>query len=256
MSEEWDAEKVVAECKIAADKKTSATRRRPRRRHDAPPITVVSEAKPGDPEKREGKDPETGRFLPGHSYGPLKPGDTIGSKYDPSYAEQAEKLARMGATGHEIADFFNVSPSTFYMWRNTHEAFADAVKVGWSRTMERATRSLYERAVGYDFVEEQAIKIKVGKDEERVEIVEVRRHQPADMMANMYVHNNRDPDNWKHVRTLQVSGSIDHRLPSPDEARQELADYYKNGGGEVIDVTPTLLPAPDAEEATEIGAEA
>lgn len=211
---------------------------------------VVASQKPDSP--LSGPAPNANREAHGH----FRVGNTGGpgapTRYKPEFADQAEKLARMGATGHEIADFFGVSPACFYLWRNVHEEFAEAVKVGWKRTLERATRSLYEKAVGYDYVEEQAIKVKTGKDTEEVKIVEVRRHQTADVQANMYVHNNRDPDNWKNMRNVQVSGEITHKV-TPDEARKALADYYE-GGGDIVDVTPSLVVAADAER-EEVGVE-
>lgn len=234
MSEDWDPKTVAAECAATARAKTGP------RPTDPPKIPITSKTSAVDEFRTE-----LGTFKAGHKFsaGDAHAGGGV-TKYKPEYAEQAEKLARMGATGHEIADFFNVSPSTFYVWRNVNEDFAEAVKIGWGRTLERATRSLYELAVGYDYVEEEAIKVKVGQHEEKIEIVEVRRHQPPNVTASMYVHNNRDPENWRHVRTLQVSGSIDHNI-TPDQARKELADFMTTG--EIIDVTPTRLTLPESE---------
>ncbi|MBL3206262.1 terminase, partial [Klebsiella pneumoniae] len=38
------------------------------------------------------------------------------SKYKPEFAEQAKKLAVLGATDAQMADFFEVSVSTINLW--------------------------------------------------------------------------------------------------------------------------------------------
>ena len=45
------------------------------------------------------------------------------SLYDPDYARQAKKLAELGATDQEIADFFEVDVRTIYRWKHDHDEF-------------------------------------------------------------------------------------------------------------------------------------
>ena len=43
--------------------------------------------------------------------------------FDPAYVGQAEKLASLGATDIEVADFFGVDVRTIYRWKHAHEEF-------------------------------------------------------------------------------------------------------------------------------------
>jgi putative aminopeptidase FrvX len=50
--------------------------------------------------------------------------------YDPAYADQARHLCHLGATDHEIAEYFGVSVGTLNRWRFAHREFAEALVVG------------------------------------------------------------------------------------------------------------------------------
>jgi hypothetical protein len=77
------------------------------------------------------------------------------AKFKPSYVEQARELCELGATDLELAEFFDVEVRTIYRWKNEHEDFCQAVKVGKWAADDRVERSLYQRAVGYSFESEK-----------------------------------------------------------------------------------------------------
>jgi len=114
--------------------------------------------------------------------------------YREAYAEGASKLARLGATDAEIADFYNVSVATIYRWKNVHPKFCEALKVGKVEADDRVRRALYHRAVGY---EQEAVKIfmPAGKDEP-VYAPYTERIAP-DTTAAIFWLKNRDPENWR-----------------------------------------------------------
>lgn len=214
--EPWDADKVAREAADAVRAKEAAAAREGREKpyefgvsSDPDPITV-----------------------------PLP--DKLSWKYDPIYAERAQKAAALGATYTDIAFMLGISRSTFTEWRHTHPEFAEAVKVGAEPADDRMVASFYQRGTGYDVEEEQAIKIKVGKDLERVEVVKVMRHVPGDTQAAWRWLANRRPDDWKDRREVQMTGVVAHY--TIDEARRELARFFAEGM-EAIDLT--ALPAPD-----------
>ena len=123
--------------------------------------------------------------------------------YDPNtHPKQAEKLAQLGATDEEIAAFFEISARTLYRWRNEHEEFCQALKSGKDPADDRVERSLYERATGFRYVEQQAIKIKVGKDQEEVVVVDVEKMQIADTTAGIFWLKNRRKDLWRDVQRI------------------------------------------------------
>lgn len=117
--------------------------------------------------------------------------------YQDEYAEQARKLCELGATDSELADFFSVSVRTIHRWKHSHEDFCHSIKNGKELADERVERSLYQKATGYDFVEEQAIKIKVDQYKEEVEVVQVEKHSPADTTAAIFWLKNRRSGAWR-----------------------------------------------------------
>lgn len=122
--------------------------------------------------------------------------------YKEEYAEQAKKLCQLGAVDPELADFFNVHPATIHRWKHAHPEFCESLKVGKEIADDRVERSLYQKAVGYDYVEEEAHKIKLEQHKETVEIVEVTRHNPADTNAIKFWLINRRRDNWRERSEL------------------------------------------------------
>ncbi len=125
--------------------------------------------------------------------------------YKKSYAEQAAKLCALGATDDEMADFFGVHRSTIYRWKLDHEEFCDAIKSAKEIADERVERSLYQKATGYNYTEEQAMKIKVGQYEEEIEVVEVEKHSPADTTAAIFWLKNRRPEDWRDKSEVNVN---------------------------------------------------
>src|SRR5688572_9466832 len=72
------------------------------------------------------------------------------SSYKSEFAEQATKLALLGATDQEMADFFKVDGRTVHRWKHDHDEFCHALKAGKEAADDRVERSLYQRAIGYE----------------------------------------------------------------------------------------------------------
>lgn len=128
------------------------------------------------------------------------------SGYKDEYAEQAAKLCALGATDDELAGFFDVHRATIYRWKLDHEEFCDAIKSAKSVADERVERSLYQKATGYEVTEEQAVKLKVDQYKEEVEVVEVRKHIPAETTAAIFWLKNRRSAEWRDVKAQEISG--------------------------------------------------
>jgi hypothetical protein len=126
--------------------------------------------------------------------------------FDPAYVEQAAKLCALGATDDEMADFFGIHRATLYRWKLDHPEFCDAIKSAKDIADERVERSLYQKATGYNFTEEQAIKIKKAQHEEEIEVVEVTKHSPADTTAAIFWLKNRRKDLWRDKQEHELSG--------------------------------------------------
>jgi hypothetical protein len=113
--------------------------------------------------------------------------------YRHAFAKEAKKLARLGATDVEVADFFEVDVRTIYRWKHTIDEFCQALNAGKRKADKRVIHSLYQRAVGYTFDSE---KIQIQRDGEIIR-APIREHVPPDTTAAIFWLKNRDPDNWR-----------------------------------------------------------
>jgi hypothetical protein len=73
--------------------------------------------------------------------------------------------------------------------------------------MEIANK-LYNRANGYDYVEQQAIKLKDGQFEERVEVVDIVKHAIPDTTSIIFWLKNRQSAKWKDKTATELSGGV------------------------------------------------
>ena len=244
MSDEpWDADRIAAECKATADAKVHKTRRRRKHRDAAPPLEETATPSAADPPLR---DPKTGAFLPGHAKIPGTGGSH--DEYDPAFAARVKRWAEMGATVSEICDWLDCNVKTFYRWCANHDDLREAYRIGKAPNDDRVTRSLFERATGYTYTEEVAIKVKIDQHVEKVEKVTLEKHMPADPASMAFYLVNRRPDLWQHKKTIEHQQG--EALPTVDEARRKIEEWLREEQGPVIDVTPKevsreALPAPD-----------
>jgi len=113
--------------------------------------------------------------------------------YEPEFADQARALCRLGATDEELAEHFEVCVRTIYRWRNTHEAFAEAVIAGKEHADARVERALYSRAVGCTV---ERTKVFKGAGEDPV-YVTYQHHLPPDTNAALHWLRVRQPKKWR-----------------------------------------------------------
>lgn len=125
------------------------------------------------------------------------------TEYKPEYAEQAEKLCKLGATDAELADFFGVSDRTIYRWQSKHDEFCQALKAGKDVADERVERSLYHKAVGYTF---EAVKIFMPASAPAPVYAPYREHVPPDTTAMIFWLKNRRSDQWRDKHEFGGAG--------------------------------------------------
>jgi hypothetical protein len=123
------------------------------------------------------------------------------SKYDPAFAEQAQKLCELGATDADIAAFFKVSTVTVWRWQNEHAEFCNALKVGKAQADDRVERSLYHRANGYTFD-----AVKIFQFQGRIIEAPYKEHVPPDTTAMIFWLKNRRPDLWRDKHDVEHTG--------------------------------------------------
>jgi hypothetical protein len=130
------------------------------------------------------------------------------SLYKPEYITQAAKLCDLGATDQELADFFEVHVATLNRWKLEFPEFCASIRAAKENADERVERSLYQMATGYEYTEQQAIKIKLEQYKEEVEVVDVLRHKPAETPAAIFWLKNRRKDTWRDKVEQEHSGTI------------------------------------------------
>jgi hypothetical protein len=114
------------------------------------------------------------------------------SKYKPEFVAQAEKLAALGATDREVANFFDVDERTLNRWKHESEDFCQSLKLGKEASDSRVEQSLYRRATGYSFDSE-----KVFHFQGRITRADFIEHCPPDVTACIFWLKNRRPDLWR-----------------------------------------------------------
>lgn len=145
---------------------------------------------------------ESGRFLPEHSI----PGPGRDSLYDPEMNDQARKLALLGLTDEEMAEFFGVTRQTFDNWKSEFPAFFASVCEGKIVADANVADSLYKRATG-EHVQIEKI-VKDAKTGEHITI-KVMTYIPGEAGAAMNWLKNRRRQDWQDKVDHSHSGSLE-----------------------------------------------
>lgn len=128
--------------------------------------------------------------------------------YKPEYCGQVHKLCLLGATDKEIANFFNIAVSTLNLWKIEYLEFSESIKSGKIIADAEVADKLYQRATGAEYTEEQAFKVKIGKDLEEIQIVKLTKHAPPDTAALSLWLRNRRKKNTTEKEPLEWNDKI------------------------------------------------
>lgn len=135
------------------------------------------------------------------------------TKYEGAKTDtQVYKFALLGLTDKEMANLLDIAVSTFQKWKLDYPSFSDSIKDGKDKADAEVATKLYERAIGAEWEEEQAIKVKVGKDKEEVVIVKVKKKAAPDTGAQGMWLTNRRNQKWKNKQDTTISGDKDNPL--------------------------------------------
>ncbi len=132
----------------------------------------------------------------------------VGTAFKPEFVEQARKLAALGHTDYEMAEFFEVTERTLRRWKGMHPDFADALKVGKNVADDRVEMSLYRKATGYSYASE-----KLFCDKGIVVRAETIEHVPPSDTACIFWLKNRRKEEWRD--------KVDHEHTGKDGAAIE-----------------------------------
>lgn len=133
------------------------------------------------------------------------------TSFQPEFVEQARKLAALGATDREAAEFFDVAESTLYLWKHTQPEFSEALKVGKETADERVVQSLYRKAVGYTF---DSVKYHAYEGVV-IETPSVEHVPPSDTAAIFWLKNRR-PADWRDKTEVEHKFNLGEALDALD----------------------------------------
>ena len=119
--------------------------------------------------------------------------------YRLQYAVQAEKLCLLGATDIQLADFFGVSEQTINAWKHAQPEFLEALKDGKEKSDNAVVRSLYRKAIGYEYESE-----KVFCTDGQIVRAPIREFVPPSDTAMIFWLKNRQKDKWRDKQDKAV----------------------------------------------------
>ena len=130
------------------------------------------------------------------------------SKYEPEFAQQAEKLAKLGLTDKELAAFFEVEEKTLNNWKHEHPEFLQSLKDGKEMADARVVQKLFERAMGYEHPETKFFTVNKGDFVQEIETRETTKIYPPDVTAAIFWLKNRQPSRWRDKQETDMNIGI------------------------------------------------
>ena len=127
------------------------------------------------------------------------------TEYREEFANQAEKLCKLGATDKELADFFEVCEATINNWKQNQPGFLESLKRGKIQADAEVASKLFQRAIGYEHPETKFFVVKVDRDSEEIQTKETIKIYPPDATAALFWLKNRQPDKWRDKQEVETA---------------------------------------------------
>jgi hypothetical protein len=134
------------------------------------------------------------------------------SKYNDTFPERAEGLAREGLVDVEIAKCLGVSTSTLDKYKQRYPEFREALLRGKAPIDTGVESALLKRAMGYEVTETSVTHMPDGA--QKIEVK--KKHIAPDTTACIYWLKNRKPEQWRDKRDIEHSGSISLHFDKED----------------------------------------
>ena len=144
------------------------------------------------------------------------------TKYLKKYAKEVYKLCLLGAIDKEMADFFEVAESTFYLWKKEHKEFSEAISKGKIAADAQVAEKLFKRALGYSHRE-----TKLFQYEGKIISKNITKHYPPDVTAIKYWLNNRQRHKWREKIEHGVTDGEGNDVPLPTTLHVNITGDYK-----------------------------
>lgn len=116
---------------------------------------------------------------------------------------RAYRLALLGLTNEELAVAFGISANTFSQWLRSRDDLRKALELGRQEADSRVVQSLYKKATGYTF-EEDNITVSHGQ----VIVTRVQKYAHPETTAAIFWLKNRQKEKWADVWKLDQNVQI------------------------------------------------
>lgn len=140
------------------------------------------------------------------------------TKFKPEFVDQVRKLALIGATDEQIADFFGIAVTTLHTWVERHPTFSEARKSGKADIDAQVEQSLFRRATGYSHP-----AVKIMQYEGNVIETPYIEHYPPDATSMIFWLKNRQPQRWRDKTESTVSLSLESLIAASQKRKPEEA---------------------------------
>lgn len=114
------------------------------------------------------------------------------TKYRPEYAEQAEKLCKLGLIEKEIADFFEIGLTTLKRWKEEYPEFRATLKGAKTLADAEVASKLFHRATGYSHPD-----VDIRVIDSKIVVTDLVKYYPPDTTAAIFWLKNRQPAKWR-----------------------------------------------------------
>lgn len=136
--------------------------------------------------------------------------------FTPKELRSIELLAKLGATTKQIAEYFRVREDTVHRWKLGHNGFIEAFDRGRLHADMKVANSLFKRAVGMTYIEEEYSAIELDgvpmPMEEMRKVKRTKRYLPPDVKAATTWLKSRQREQWlvtsEHVH--KINGNVNH----------------------------------------------
>lgn len=142
------------------------------------------------------------------------------TKFNTRMCPKIYKLALLGATDAQIADFLEISTATLDAWKNEHPRFLSALKRGKERADSLVAKSLFQRALGY---KHKAVKIFADLKTGAEKIVEYTEQYAPDTTACIFWLKNRQRAAWRDRIDTEITGKDGGPIETRDMTESDLA---------------------------------
>ena len=117
----------------------------------------------------------------------------------------AWSLAAEGLTDKEIAEKMGVAKSTLNKWKLGFPSFSDSLKRGKEIIDAQVQKSLYQRAIGYEYKEKKVIvELDSNGNQKPARIETTEKIVPPDTTAQIFWLKNRQPDKWRDKQVQEI----------------------------------------------------